>query len=58
VNTARLRQTLGRFATGVTIVSTEHDGEIHGDHTLYLGLVEGNDSRAGEPLVFHDGAFV
>ena len=24
-----LRQTLGRFATGVTIVSTEHEDELH-----------------------------
>jgi flavin reductase (DIM6/NTAB) family NADH-FMN oxidoreductase RutF len=140
-----LRRTLGRFCTGVTIVSTELDGEIHamtansftsvsldpplilvsidrrarmhallpergrfcvsvlareqedtawhfagrpclegddvfdedglvrgaiarlecrlyaaheaGDHTLYLGLVEDLDSRPGEPLLFHDGAF-
>jgi flavin reductase (DIM6/NTAB) family NADH-FMN oxidoreductase RutF len=28
-----------------------------GDHTLYLGLVEDLDSRPGEPLLFHDGAF-
>src|SRR4051795_10945150 len=32
----------------------EHEA---GDHTLYLGLVEHLDSRPGEPLVFHAGAF-
>jgi flavin reductase (DIM6/NTAB) family NADH-FMN oxidoreductase RutF len=148
VSPAELRATLGRFATGVTVVSTERDGEIHamtanaftsvsldpplvlvsidhrakmhqllpdtkrfgvsvlgcdqervawhfagrplgapgelfapdgdvplvagaiahvgcslhachraGDHTLYLGLVEHLDSRAGEPLLFHRGEF-
>jgi flavin reductase (DIM6/NTAB) family NADH-FMN oxidoreductase RutF len=32
----------------------EHEA---GDHTLYLGLVEHLDSRPGEPLLFHGGAF-
>jgi flavin reductase (DIM6/NTAB) family NADH-FMN oxidoreductase RutF len=27
---ARFRQALGSFATGVTIVTTEHDGQVHG----------------------------
>jgi flavin reductase (DIM6/NTAB) family NADH-FMN oxidoreductase RutF len=29
VSPAELRATLGRFATGVTVVSTERDGEVH-----------------------------
>jgi flavin reductase (DIM6/NTAB) family NADH-FMN oxidoreductase RutF len=32
----------------------EHEA---GDHTLYLGRVELLHSRAGEPLLFHAGAF-
>ena len=32
----------------------EHEA---GDHTLYLGLVEHLHSEAGEPLLFHGGAF-
>ena len=29
VSPAELRSTLGRFCTGVTVVSTERDGEVH-----------------------------
>jgi flavin reductase (DIM6/NTAB) family NADH-FMN oxidoreductase RutF len=32
----------------------EHEA---GDHTLYLGRVEHLQSRPGEPLIFHAGAF-
>ena len=34
-----------------------HAEHAAGDHTLYLGRVEHLDSRPGEPLVFHAGAF-
>jgi flavin reductase (DIM6/NTAB) family NADH-FMN oxidoreductase RutF len=34
-----------------------HAAHEAGDHTLYLGLVEHLHSRAGEPLLFHRGAF-
>ena len=34
-----------------------HAAHEAGDHTLYLGLVEHLDSRPGEPLLFHGGAF-
>jgi flavin reductase (DIM6/NTAB) family NADH-FMN oxidoreductase RutF len=34
-----------------------HAEHADGDHTLYLGRVEHLDSRPGEPLVFHAGAF-
>lgn len=34
-----------------------HDRFTAGDHDLVLGLVEGFDAIAGEPLVFHRGSF-
>jgi flavin reductase (DIM6/NTAB) family NADH-FMN oxidoreductase RutF len=34
-----------------------HDRHPAGDHTLYLGRVEHLASRAGTPLVFHQGYF-
>jgi flavin reductase (DIM6/NTAB) family NADH-FMN oxidoreductase RutF len=34
-----------------------HAGHAAGDHTLYLGRVEHLDSRPGDPLIFHAGAF-
>src|SRR4051794_31554802 len=71
-----MRCTLGRFTTGVTVVTTACGGDeplvrgaiaragcsLHaeqaaGDQTLYLGRVEHHQSRPGEPLVFHAGAF-
>ena len=111
-----MRRTLGRFTTGVTVVTTANSRDVHamtanaftsvsldpplvlvsvdhrtrmhrllpdtrrygvsvvrgaiahvgcslhaeheaGDHTLYLGRVEHLHRRAGEPLLFHAGAF-
>jgi flavin reductase (DIM6/NTAB) family NADH-FMN oxidoreductase RutF len=34
-----------------------HAEHAAGDHTLYLGQVEHLDSRPGDPLIFHAGAF-
>jgi flavin reductase (DIM6/NTAB) family NADH-FMN oxidoreductase RutF len=44
----------GAIAHVACSLHTEHAA---GDHTLYLGRVEHLDSRPGEPLVFHAGAF-
>jgi flavin reductase (DIM6/NTAB) family NADH-FMN oxidoreductase RutF len=56
---------LFEWAAGVPLVrgAIAHVGcSLHaqheaGDHTLYLGLVEYLDSRPGDPLLFHGGAF-
>jgi flavin reductase (DIM6/NTAB) family NADH-FMN oxidoreductase RutF len=49
----------GARITGALAVlrCTVHDRFTAGDHDLVLGLVEGFQAIAGEPLVFHRGAF-
>jgi flavin reductase (DIM6/NTAB) family NADH-FMN oxidoreductase RutF len=74
IDPVAMRRTLGRFTTGVTVVTTASGGDVHamtanvftsvsldphpaGDHALSLARVEYLDSRPGDPLIFHAGAF-